>query len=123
MEQNSPASGPALGRRTSRGVILLGFVVAFEILIMISPFAAYFYAVFNPFLLTLNQSPATRWLTAFFLPHMVVPPNEVLAGIRVAGSVLFLTGLAVFLLCAVQVYYGKLRKWGRAERRSEERRV
>jgi protein-S-isoprenylcysteine O-methyltransferase Ste14 len=91
-------------------------VAALEIVIMISPFAAFFYSVFNPILLSLNQSPATRWLTAFFLPHMIVPPNEVLAGIRVAGSVLFLTGLAVFLLCAVQVYYGKLRKWGRAER-------
>ena len=34
--------------------IFLSFVVAFEIVIMIGPFAVFFYAAFNPFLLTLN---------------------------------------------------------------------
>ncbi len=101
---------------TARGAIVLAFVAALEIVIMISPFAAFFYSVFNPVLLSLNQSPATRWLTAFFLPHMIVPPNDVLTAIRVAGSVFFLAGIAIFLLCALQVYYGKLRKWGAAEK-------
>jgi hypothetical protein len=58
------------------GVIFVSFIVAFEIAIMISPFAFFFYAAFNPFLLVLNQSSITRWLTGFFLPHMVVPPND-----------------------------------------------
>jgi len=90
-----------------RGVIILYFVIGLEILIMISPAAGFFYAAFNPFLLSLAQYPATRWLTAFYLPHMISPPDAFLKIIRVAGSVLFVVGAAVFLLCAGQVYYHK----------------
>ena len=81
---------------------------------MISPFAAFFYAAFNPFLLLLAQSPATRWLSAFFLPHMVLPPGSFLKFIRVAGSVLFVGGAVVFLLCAGQVYFHKFLRRGPA---------
>ena len=113
--QTDPSTG-RISRFTADSAIVLSFIVAFEILIMISPFAAFFYSVFNPFLLALNQSPITRWLTAFFLPHMVVPPNEVLIAIRIIGSVLFVTGMAVFLICAAQVYLGKMFKAGTATR-------
>ena len=92
--------------------IVLSFIVGLEIVIMISPFAFFFYTAFNPFLLALNQSSVTRWLTAFFLPHMVVPPNEVLTVIRILGSVFFVTGMLIFLVCAAQVYVGKLLKKG-----------
>ncbi len=99
---------------TARSAIVLSFIVAFEIVIMISPFAFYFYAIFNPFLLALNQSIITRWLTAFFLPHMVVPPDGFLIGVRILGSVFFVAGMLVFLVCAGQVYLGKLFKKGTA---------
>jgi protein-S-isoprenylcysteine O-methyltransferase Ste14 len=95
-------------------VILLYFVIALEVLIMISPFAAFFYAVFNPVLLFLAKWPASRWLAAFFLPHMVLPPGLFLKAIRVAGSVLFVAGSIVFLVCAGQVYSGKLLRRGPA---------
>jgi protein-S-isoprenylcysteine O-methyltransferase Ste14 len=93
-------------------VIVLYFVIGLEILIMISPVAGFFYAVFNPFLLSLAQSPATRWLTAFFLPHMVSPPDLLLKTVRVTGSVLFVVGAAVFFICACQVYYNKFTRRG-----------
>lgn len=96
--------------------IFLSFIVAFEIAIMISPFAFFFYAVFNPFLLALNQSWMTRWLTAFFLPHMVVPPNGALTVLRILGSVFFVGGMLIFLVCAGQVYLGKLLRKGVATR-------
>jgi protein-S-isoprenylcysteine O-methyltransferase Ste14 len=83
---------------------------------MISPFALFFYAVFNPVLLVLGSTPFTRWLTAFFLPHMVAPPNGLLAAIRVLGSVFFLLGLLAFLVCAIQVYAGKMLKTGVASK-------
>lgn len=95
-----------------RGVIVLYFVIGLEILIMISPAAGFFYAAFNPFLLSLAQSLATRWLTAFFLPHMVSPPDLLLKTVRVAGSVLFVVGAAVFFICAGQVYYNKITRRG-----------
>lgn len=96
------------------GVILLYFVIALEVLIMISPFAAFFYAVFNPVLLFLARWPASRWLAAFFLPHMVLPPGLFLKAIRVAGSVLFVAGTIVFVVCAGQVYSRKLFRRGPA---------
>ena len=105
------------GRRiAARGAILLSFIVAFEIVIMISPFALFFYSVFNPVLLTFNRWSATRWLTAFFLPHLIVPPDAVLMTIRLIGSVLFVVGLAAFAICAVQVYTSKALKSGPAHR-------
>ena len=54
----------------------------------------------------------TRWLTAFFLPHMIVPPNEALTVVRILGSVFFVGGMLTFLVCAIQVYMGKLLKKG-----------
>jgi protein-S-isoprenylcysteine O-methyltransferase Ste14 len=90
------------------GVIVLYFIIALEVLIMISPFAAFFYAAFDPVLLFLAQWPATRWMAAFFLPHMVMPPGLFLQAVRVAGSVLFVGGAVVFLVCAGQVYFHKL---------------
>ena len=102
-----------IGKRfAATSAIFLSFIVGLEIVIMISPFAFFFYAAFNPFLLVLNQSSTTRWLTAFFLPHMVVPPNEALTIVRILGSVFFAGGMLIFLVCAGQVYVGKLLKKG-----------
>ena len=106
-------SHDSVGKRfAASSAIFLSFIVAFEIAIMISPFAFFFYAAFNPFLLALNQSPLTRWLTAFFLPHMVAPPNEALTLVRISGSVFFVVGMLIFFVCAAQVYIGKLLKKG-----------
>jgi protein-S-isoprenylcysteine O-methyltransferase Ste14 len=93
--------------------VVLYFIICFEILIMISPFAGLFYSAFNPVLLGLGKYRATQWLSAFFFTHMVVPPNGFLKGVRATGSVLFALGLAVFLVCAVQVYTSKFFKKGR----------
>jgi protein-S-isoprenylcysteine O-methyltransferase Ste14 len=113
MEEKRTSDSSHVGRRfAAASGIFLSFVVAFEIVIMISPFAFFFYAAFNPFLLALNQSSVTRWLTAFFLPHMVVPPNGVLTVIRILGSVFFVGGMLIFFVCAAQVYIGKFLKKG-----------
>ncbi len=96
----------------SGGGIVIYFIMALEVMIMISPFAFFFYSVFNPILHFLGQYSVTRWLTGFFLPHMIFPPSVFLEGLRVLGSVLFLLGLALFLVCAFQVYVGKIFKLG-----------
>jgi protein-S-isoprenylcysteine O-methyltransferase Ste14 len=108
-------------RRSGRGYLVGGialvyFIAALEIVIMISPFAFFFYTVFNPILLGLNGSSLTRWLTAFFLPHMIVPPTPLLIGLRVLGSIFFIAGTLIFLICAAQVYLGKILKRGVASR-------
>ncbi|MCG6981534.1 MAG: hypothetical protein LJE88_08980, partial [Deltaproteobacteria bacterium] len=53
----------------ARGSIIVFFIMAFEVMIMISPFAFFFYSVFNPVLHWLGKYAATGWLTSFFLPH------------------------------------------------------
>ena len=92
--------------------IVLYFIIGLEMLIMISPFAGFFYSAFNPFLLGMAKFPATRWLSAFFLPHMVVPPDAFLKFVRIMGSVLFVGGLGLFLICAAQIYISKFLRKG-----------
>jgi protein-S-isoprenylcysteine O-methyltransferase Ste14 len=92
--------------------IILYFIIGLEILVMISPFAGFFYSMFNPFLLQIAEYPQTKWLSAFFLPHMVMPPDDLLKFIRIMGSVLFVSGMAVFIICAIQVYASKFMKKG-----------
>jgi protein-S-isoprenylcysteine O-methyltransferase Ste14 len=101
---------------TAFASIILFVIVAFEIMIMISPFAFFFYSVFNPIFNWLGQFPATRWLTSFFLPHMILPPTLFLKTIRIAGSAFFIIGALLFIVCALQVYLGKLFKWGIADK-------
>jgi protein-S-isoprenylcysteine O-methyltransferase Ste14 len=95
-----------------RSSIILYFIIAFEVLIMISPFAGFFYSVFNPILLKIAASSSTRWLSAFYLPHMVLPQDGLLQFVRVMGSVLFVLGVVVFLVCAGQIYTAKFTKKG-----------
>lgn len=92
--------------------IVLYFVICFEILIMISPFAGFFYSAFNPVLLGLAKYRATKWLSSFFFTHMVVPPNTPLKMLRVTGSILFLLGITIFIVCAIQVYFNKFFRRG-----------
>jgi protein-S-isoprenylcysteine O-methyltransferase Ste14 len=103
-------------RITAFASVLVFLIVAFEIMIMISPFAFFFYSVFNPIFNWLGQFAATRWLTAFFLPHMILPPTLFLKTIRILGSAFFLIGALAFTVCAVQIYLGKLFKWGVADK-------
>jgi protein-S-isoprenylcysteine O-methyltransferase Ste14 len=95
-----------------RSAVVLYFVIAFEVLIMISPFAGFFYSVFNPVLLKLAGNSATRWLSAFYLPHMVLPQDWFLQLVRVMGSALFVVGVVIFLVCAAQIYTAKFTKKG-----------
>jgi protein-S-isoprenylcysteine O-methyltransferase Ste14 len=99
-----------------RGSIIVFFIMAFEVMIMISPFAFFFYSVFNPIFKWLDQYVVTRWLTSFFLPHMIFPPTLFLKTIRILGSILFIIGSLSFIVCALQVYLGKLMKWGIANK-------
>ena len=104
------------GKAAARGGIIAFFIMAFEVMIMISPFAFFFYSVFNPILHWLDSHWATRWMTGFFLPHMILPPTPFLRGVRLLGSALFVVGCLGFLACAAQVYLGKAFRWGVADK-------
>ena len=96
------------------GALAVLAVAAAEVLIMITPFAGFFYASlqFAPLLGFLSKSPLTAWLDGFFLNHAVVTTSLLLEWQRTVGVVLFVLGLAGFFLSAVQVYGNKVRKRG-----------
>jgi len=103
-------------RAAAYGSIAVFVLMALEVMIMISPFAFFFYSVFSPVFNFLEQHAATRWATMFFLPHMILPPTAFLKTVRVAGSVFFVVGFLGFTFCAAQVYLGKIFKWGIASK-------
>ena len=48
---------------------------------------------------------------------MILPPTIFLKGVRILGSILFVAGSFTFAVCALQVYLGKLFRWGIASKR------
>ena len=102
-------SRQTLRRWLSRGVALVYGLVMFEVVIMISPFAFYFYAAYGPTLKWLNDSTATAWLTGFLLPHAVFTTSPFLEFLRWdLGRYAFGLGLLAFLVLAAQIYGSKL---------------
>jgi protein-S-isoprenylcysteine O-methyltransferase Ste14 len=100
-------SSTKLGRA---GALLLLAIPALEVLIMISPFAGFFYASlqFEPILGLLSRSPWTAWLDGFFLNHALVTASLLLEWHQKAGLVLMGLGLAGFLVSAAQLYGNKI---------------
>src|SRR5919106_569545 len=90
-------------------LVVLGIAAA-EVLIMISPFAGFFYAhlQFGPVLEVLSTSRLTAWLDGFFLSHAVTTASLIIEWHRKAGLALMVLGLAGFVLSATQVYGNKL---------------
>ncbi len=99
------------------GALFVFGIAALEVVIMISPFAGFFYASlqFEPVLALLSASPRTAWLDGFFLNHAVVTTSRLLEWHRKVGIVLLILGLAGFLVSAAQVYGKKLTRRGVAQ--------
>ncbi len=93
-------------------VFVFYLAIGLEVIIMITPFAAYFYTIYAPILGFLEARPTTAWLTAFFLPHVSYSGDLVLTGLAYLGPILLGIGLAIFFVCASQVYLGKLFRRG-----------
>jgi protein-S-isoprenylcysteine O-methyltransferase Ste14 len=81
-------------------------LIGIEIVIMISPFALYFYSVYGPVLQALAASPLTSWSTEFFLPHLIFPDDPLIRAISLL-QVLMIVGLLLFALAAIPLYYGR----------------
>ncbi len=88
-------------------------LVMIEVLIMISPFAFYWYTLYAPTLQSLHRWRATAWMEAFFLPHSVITTSLALEFLRWGiGTYAFSLGILAFLFCAGQVYGAKLFRRG-----------
>ena len=100
----------------SSKILLVGTIAAYcligiEIIVMISPFALYFYSVYAPVLQFFASSSYLSWTTEFFLPHMVFTHDPVIVGVSYF-QVLLIIGLLLFFSAAVPLYYGRFSKKG-----------
>ena len=86
-------------------------LIGIEIIIMISPFALYFYSVYGPILKFFSSSPHLSWAAEFFLPHMVFLDDPLILGLSYL-QVLMVIGLILFFSAAIPLYYGRFRKKG-----------
>lgn len=101
-----------LGGAASWAAALVYLAAGLEVIIMVTPFTVYFYSIYAPVLRTLESSPVTAWLTAFFLPHITYTGDPLLTILTYLAPVLFGLGLAIFFVCAFQVYSAKLLRKG-----------
>jgi protein-S-isoprenylcysteine O-methyltransferase Ste14 len=84
-------------------------LVMIEVIVMISPFAFYWYSVYAPTLQGLHRWPATAWMEAFFLPHSVITTSSFLEFLRWrVGTYCFSIGVLAFILIGIQVYATRL---------------
>jgi len=84
-------------------------LVMIEVIIMISPFAFYWYSVYAPTLQGLHRWRATAWMEAFFLPHSVITTSKFLEFLRwQAGTNCFALGVLAFVVIGIQVYATRL---------------
>jgi protein-S-isoprenylcysteine O-methyltransferase Ste14 len=101
----------SINKRVVRGSVAIFYsLIGLEIIIMISPFAAYFYGVYGPLLNFLYEYKITAWLAGFFLPHAVISRSTLLNFLNGFGRTLFSLGLILFLIGALQIYTAKLRR-------------
>ncbi|MFP3982140.1 MAG: methyltransferase family protein [Desulfurivibrionaceae bacterium] len=101
-------------RWIAAGTMLIYLLIGLEILIMISPFALYFYSVYGPVLNFLFSSPLTSWTAEFFLPHMVFPADPLIIAVSYL-QLLLPIGLILFLAAAVPLYYHRFTRRGIAQ--------
>src|SRR3990170_7776994 len=93
-------------------LFLFYLAIALEVVVMVTPFTVYFYSIYAPVLNWLESNPLTAWLTAFFLPHISYTGDPILTALAYLGPILFGLGMAIFFMCAFQVYSAKLLKKG-----------
>src|SRR5207249_11136638 len=84
-------------------------LVMIEVIIMISPFAFYWYSLYAPTLEGLHRWRATAWMEAFFLPHPVISTSAALELLRwQAGTYCFSLRILSVIQRSVQVATAKL---------------
>jgi protein-S-isoprenylcysteine O-methyltransferase Ste14 len=102
-----------INKKASRSVVWVVYIVIlFEMIYMSTPFAIYFYSVYKLPLQFLNQSSTTAWLVQNIFPHFTQTNSGVINFLLYASWPLMGTGLAMFLISFIQLYWAKFRKKG-----------
>lgn len=101
----APSETPAAP--APRAAWLLYTLIVLEILFMVSPLAAYYYAVYGVPLNALADRPATAWLTQSILPHFSYSDSLLVNALIAVSWPLILLGLTLFLVGFVQIYHAR----------------
>ncbi|MGD2271872.1 MAG: isoprenylcysteine carboxylmethyltransferase family protein [Desulfobacterales bacterium] len=105
-----------INKKASRSAIWFAYIVIFfEMIYMSTPFAVFFYSVYRPPLQFLNESSATFWLVQNIFPHFAQTNSVFINSLLYASWPLMGTGLAIFLISFIQLYWAKFRKKGAVE--------
>lgn len=104
-------SDPKSSKLLLMSTIFAYCLIGIEIIVMISPFAMYFYSVYGPILEFFASSPLLSWTTEFFLPHMVFLDDPLVLGLSYL-QLLMIIGLVLFFTAAIPLYYGRFTKKG-----------
>ncbi len=104
---------PGAGRRAGAWALWGAYVlIVLEILFMVSPVAAYYYAAYGLPLNALQNRPGTAWLTQHILPHFSASDSPLVNGLIVLAWPLIGLGLVLFLVGFVQIYRARFRGRG-----------
>lgn len=101
---------PPAARAAPTAAWLLYTLIVLEILFMVSPAAAYYYAIYAVPLNALADTPATAWLTLHILPHFSSSDSALVNGLLAVSWPLIGLGLGLFLIGFVQIYLARLRQ-------------
>ena len=82
-------------------------IILFEILYMATPFAVFFYSVYQFPLKFLNENAVTAWLIQTILPHFIETNSNFIHSLLNAGWIMMAIGSIVFIIGFVQIYYAK----------------
>lgn len=103
----------ASGARASAWALWGAYVlIVLEILFMVSPLAAYYYAAYGLPLNALQDHPRVAWLTQHILPHFSVSDSVLVNGLILLAWPLIGLGLLLFLAGFVQIYRARFRGQG-----------
>jgi len=100
---------PGSKRRLLLLPAFLYLLMALEIVVMITPFAVYFYSVYGPVLEFISGNRYLCWLADFFLPHLVFTKDPLIIGMSYL-MLLFIIGLLIFIASALPLYYARIFK-------------
>ena len=87
-------------------------LILFEMLYMATPFAVFFYSIYEIPLKFLNSSPYTAWMLQTVFPHFVGTNSFFINFLLRAGWFFMGLGFIIFFIAFVLIYYAKFTKKG-----------
>ena len=100
-------------KKASKSAAWIAYVIIiFEMIYMSTPFAVFFYSVYEMPLGVLNRSSSTSWLVQNVFPHFTQTDSLLISTLMYISWPLMGIGFLLFVIGFGQIYWAKLRKKG-----------